>query len=285
MTTIDMNNRKTGNVPSETDMLRERFLAGETTREDEARLYALLDRPGATAEELTLMSIIRPSLSDGYDTEAWLTEDESQTYYEIVAGRKRRWRTMTGWAAAAVVAGIVFLTGLHIGRNDNIMDNTDNNIMTARVTATAQSPTVAAPTPADGTASSQEKTEQTTDWQQPATGPQPATGQHRNNGPTSTAGQETQLMAQASAPSSTVDAQKTAVAAHETAGMTATDSMTMLIERMERDLDNLSDSVYLAHVEQIIRTDERFQKLIGKILINNMNRQNTPEEAYNINNK
>lgn len=92
-------------------------------------------------------------------------------------------------------------------------------------------------------------------------------------------------MAQAAAPSSTADAQKTAVAAHETAGMTATDSMTMLIERMERDLDNLSDSVYLAHVEQIIRTDERFQKLIGKILINNMNRQNTPEEAYNINNK
>ena len=274
-----MNNRKTGNVPSEADMLRERFLAGETTREDEARLYALLDRPGATAEELTLMSIIRPSLSDGYDTEAWLTEDESQTYYEIVAGRKRRWRTMTGWAAAAVVAGIVFLTGLHIGRNDNIMDNTDNNIMTARVTATAQSPTVAAPTPADGTASSQEKTERTT------AGQTTTTGRQLTDDPTTTAGQETQLMAQAAAPSSTVDAQKTAVAAHETAGMTATDSMTMLIERMERDLDNLSDSVYLAHVEQIIRTDERFQKLIGKILINNMNRQNTPEEAYNINNK
>lgn len=278
MTTIDMNNRKTGNVPSEADMLRERFLAGETTREDEARLYALLDRPGATAEELALMSIIRPP-SDCYDTEAWLTEDESQTYYEIVAGRKRRWRTMTGWAAAAVVAGIVFLTGLHIGRNDTIVDNTDNNIMTARVTATVQSPTVAAPTPADGTASSQEKTEQTT------AGQTTATGRQLTDGPTSTAGQETQLMAQAAAPSSTVDAQKTAVAAHETAGMTATDSMTMLIERMERDLDNLSDSVYLAHVEQIIRTDERFQKLIGKILINNMNRQNTPEEAYNINNK
>ncbi len=278
MTTIDMNNRKTGNVPSEADMLRERFLAGETTREDEARLYALLDRPGATAEELALMSIIRPP-SDSYDTEAWLTEDESQTYYEIVAGRKRRWRAMTGWAAAAVVAGIVFLTGLHIGRNDNIVDNTDNNIMTAHVTATVQSPAVAAPTPADGTSSSQEKTEQTT------AGQTTATGRQLTDGPTSTAGQETQLMAQAAAPSSTVDAQKTAVAAHEAAGMTAADSMAMLIERMERDLDNLSDSVYLAHVEQIIRTDERFQKLIGKILINNMNRQNTPEEAYNINNK
>lgn len=278
MTTIDMNNRKTGNVPSEADMLRERFLAGETTREDEARLYALLDRPGATAEELALMSIIRPP-SDSYDTEAWLTEDESQTYYEIVAGRKRRWRTMTGWAAAAVVAGIVFLTGLHIGRNDNIVDNTDNNIMTAHVTATVQSPAVAAPTPADSPAPSQEKTERTTDGLQPTTEQLPTTG------PTATAGQAAQLLAQATETSSIADAQKTAAAAHETAGMTAADSMTMLIERMERDLDNLSDSVYLAHVEQIIRTDERFQKLIGKILINNMNRQNTPEEAYNINNK
>ena len=278
MTTIDMNNRKTGNVPSEADILRERFLAGETTREDEARLYALLDRPGATAEELALMSIIRPP-SDSYDTEAWLTEDESQTYYEIVAGRKRRWRTMTGWAAAAVVAGIVFLTGLHIGRNDNIVDNTDNNIMTAHVTATAQSPTVAAPTPAEGTVPSQGTTERPTDGLQPTTEQLPTTG------PTATAGQAAQLLAQATETSSTADAQKTAAAAHETAGMTAADSMTMLIERMERDLDNLSDSVYLAHVEQIIRTDERFQKLIGKILINNMNRQNTPEEAYNINNK
>lgn len=278
MTTIDMNNRKTGNVPSEADMLRERFLAGETTREDEARLYALLDRPGATAEELALMSIIRPP-SDSYDTEAWLTEDESQTYYEIVAGRKRRWRTMTGWAAAAVVAGIVFLTGLHIGRNDTIVDNTDNNIMKARVTATAQSPAVAAPTPAEGTVPSQGTTERPTDGLQPTTEQLPTTG------PTATAGQAAQLLAQATETSSIADAQKTAAAAHETAGMTAADSMTMLIERMERDLDNLSDSVYLAHVEQIIRTDERFQKLIGKILINNMNRQNTPEEAYNINNK
>lgn len=278
MTTIDMNNRKTGNVPSEADMLRERFLAGETTREDEARLYALLDRPGATAEELALMSIIRPP-SDSYDTEAWLTEDESQTYYEIVAGRKRRWRTMTGWAAAAVVAGIVFLTGLHIGRNDTIVDNTDNNIMKARVTATAQSPAVVAPTPAEGTVPSQGTTERPTDGLQPTTEQLPTTG------PKATAGQAAQLLAQATETSSIADAQKTAAAAHETAGMTAADSMTMLIERMERDLDNLSDSVYLAHVEQIIRTDERFQKLIGKILINNMNRQNTPEEAYNINNK
>lgn len=277
MTTIDMNNRKTGNVPSEADMLRERFLAGETTREDEARLYALLDRPGATAEELALMSIIRPP-SDSYDTEAWLTEDESQTYYEIVADRKRRWRTMTGWAAAAVVAGIVFLTGLHIGRNDTIVDNTDNNIMTARVTATVQSPAVAAPTPAEGTASSQGTTER------PTAGQPTTTERQLTDGPTSTAGQETQLMAQAAAPSSTTATHENA-AVQETTGMTAADSMTMLIERMERDLDNLSDSVYLAHVEQIIRTDERFQKLIGKILINNMNRQNTPEEAYNINNK
>lgn len=278
MTTIDMNNRKTGNVPSEAAMLRERFLAGETTREDEARLYALLDRPGATAEELALMSIIRPP-SDSYDTEAWLTEDESQTYYEVVAGRKCRWRTIRGWAAAAVVAGIVFLTGLHIGRNDTIVDNTNNNIMTAHVTATAQSPAVAAPTPADGQTPSQGKTERTTDRQQPTTGQMLATGLHRTTGPKATTGHAAQLMAQAT------DAQKTAVAVHEAAGMTAADSMAMLIERMERDLDNLSDSVYLAHVEQIIRTDERFQKLIGKILINNMNRQNAPEEAYNINNK
>lgn len=278
MTTIDTNNRKTGNVPSEADMLRERFLAGETTREDEARLYALLDRPGATAEELALISIIRPP-SDSYDTETWLTEDESQTYYEIVAGRKHRWRTIRGWSAAAVVAGIVFLTGLHIGRNDTIVDNTDNNIMTAHVTATAQSPAVAAPTPADGPTTHHVQTER------PASGQQPTTEQLPTTGPTATAGQAAQLLAQATETSSTADAQKTAVAAHETAGMTAADSMTMLIERMERDLDNLSDSVYLAHVEQIIRTDERFQKLIGKILINNMNRQNTPEEAYNINNK
>ncbi len=271
-----MNKRKTGNVPSEADMLRERFLAGETTREDEARLYALLDRPEATAEDLALMSIIRLP-SAGYDTEAWLTEDESQTYYEIVAGRKRRWRTMTGWAAAAVVIVGVFLTGLHIGRNDTIVDNTNNNIMTAHVAATGPLPAVAAPTPADGSAQRHVQTERPVSGQQQTKEQLPTTRQHRTTGPTATAGHEPQLMAQADAPNT--------AAVQETAGMTAADSMAMMIERMERDLDNLSDSVYLAHVEQIIRTDERFQKLIGKILINNMNRQNTPEEAYNINNK
>ena len=283
MTTIDMNKRKTGNVPSEADMLRERFLAGETTREDEARLYALLDRPEATAEDLALMSIIRfPSA--GYDTEAWLTEDESQTYYEIVAGRKRRWRTMTGWAAAAVVIVGVFLTGLHIGRNDTIVDNTNNNIMTAHVAATGPLPAVAAPTPADGPATHHGQTERPTAGQQQPAGQLPTTEHHRPTGPTAATGQEPRLLAQATEPTSTAATHESA-AVRETAGMTAADSMAMMIERMERDLDNLSDSVYLAHVEQIIRTDERFQKLIGKILINNMNRQNTPEEAYNINNK
>ena len=63
--------------------------------------------------------------------------------------------------------------------------------------------------------------------------------------------------------------------------MTAADCMTIVVERMERDLDNLSDSVYLAHVEQIIKADARFQKLMNKIIINNITRQDKPTEAYN----
>ncbi len=66
-----------------------------------------------------------------------------------------------------------------------------------------------------------------------------------------------------------------------TSNQASADSMTILVERMERDLDNLSDSVYLAHVEQIIKADARFQKLMNKIIINNITRQDKPTEAYN----
>ncbi len=56
------------------ELLTNRFLAGETTMEEERRLYDLLKGDGVTAEQKMLRDIIRPA-ADEPDTDAWLMED------------------------------------------------------------------------------------------------------------------------------------------------------------------------------------------------------------------
>ncbi len=241
---------------AEQQRLTERFLAGETTVGEEHRLCELLKNAAVTDEERALLGILPPP-ADGNDIEAWLSEDETATYDAIVRHRRRRLLTAR-WVAAAVFIALVFVTGMFLGRNTTYTDTTENNPLTA-LNATPPAPDT---TPLTPTAT-------------PLI-PPPTTPRHTS--------------AQAATPPATANnATKTGKATAATtataAGMTAADSMTILVERMERDLDNLSDSVYLAHVEQIIKADERFQKLMNKILINNITRQDRPAEAHNTDNQ
>lgn len=236
---------------AELQRLTERFLAGETTVGEEHRLRELLDSTANTDVERALLGILPPP-ADGNDIEAWLSEDETATYDAIVRHRRRRLLTAR-WAAAAVFVALVFVTGMFLGRNTTYTDTKENNPLTTLNTT---------PPATD-----------TTPLTPPATPlmPPPATPRHTS--------------AQAATPPATAnnatETRKDPAATTATAaGITAADSMTILVERMERDLDNLSDSVYLAHVEQIIKADERFQKLMNKILINNITRQDRPAEAH-----
>lgn len=98
---------------SEKEILKKRFLDGETTLDDERRLRALLD--GAEDdEERALRMILGNPLAGGTcsdeDFEAWIAEDFSEEYDAIVAGRRRQTMTrVAAWIAAAVIGrGCVF---------------------------------------------------------------------------------------------------------------------------------------------------------------------------------
>lgn len=241
---------------AEQQRLTERFLAGETTVGEEHRLYELLKNAAATDEERALLGILPPP-ADGNDIEAWLSEDETATYDAIVRHRRRRLLTAR-WAAAAVFIALVFVTGMFLGRNSTYTDTKENAPLTA-LNATPPAPATTPLTPP------------ATPLMPPPTTPRQTSAQATT--PPATANNATETRKDPAATTATA------------AGMTAADSMTILVERMERDLDNLSDSVYLAHVEQIIKADERFQKLMNKILINNITRQDRPAEAHNTDNQ
>lgn len=52
----------------------------------------------------------------------------------------------------------------------------------------------------------------------------------------------------------------------------AADSLQIYIARLEKELDNVGDSDYTTQAEQIIKADERLQRLVQRIMIGEINR-------------
>ena len=98
---------------SEKEILKKRFLDGETTLDDEWRLRTLLDSAEDDGERALRMIVGTPSAGGPYgaeDFEAWIAEDCSAEYDAIVAGRRRQTMTrVAAWIAVAVIVGVVFL--------------------------------------------------------------------------------------------------------------------------------------------------------------------------------
>jgi hypothetical protein len=61
------------------------------------------------------------------------------------------------------------------------------------------------------------------------------------------------------------------------------DSLQYYIARLEHELENVSDSTYTAKAEQVIRADARLQKLVQRIMIGELTKDDVQEEAMNIN--
>ena len=61
------------------------------------------------------------------------------------------------------------------------------------------------------------------------------------------------------------------------------DSLQYYIARLEHELENVADSTYTAKAEQVIRADARLQKLVQRIMIGELTKDNVPAEALNTN--
>lgn len=225
----------------EKEILKKRFLDGETTLDDERRLRTLLD--GAEDEEERVLRMILGNPSAGgtcsdEDFEAWIAEDCSEEYDAIVAGRRRQtMKKVAAWIAAAVIVGAVFLgTLMHW---DSRQEGNGKEQQLAELSASR--------------AVNGKKSESS--FGSPA---------------------ET-VMAQGAAKPAALrgnkkEARKTHATVKETMDAEKDAAMIDRVRQVEQMLNEIGDSVYLAHVEEMIESNGELQRLADYITKNDAGR-------------
>ena len=104
--------------------LAQRFLDGLTTTEEERRLHELLRQDDAPDELRALLPMLeKPNL--GHYADLWLTEDETETYRDIVRQRKLRKALRWATAAAAMAVVAIMLTGKPGNGHEKVFTHTD----------------------------------------------------------------------------------------------------------------------------------------------------------------
>ena len=233
---------------SEKEILKKRFLDGETTLDDERRLRALLD--GAEDDEERALRMILGNPSAGgtcgdEDLEAWIAEDCSEEYDAIVVGRRRQTMTrVAAWLAAAVIVGAVFLgTLMHW---DSYPKGDGKGQQPAELAASKA---------VNGKKSESSFGSSKSSFGSPA---------------------ET-VMAQGAAKPAALrgnkkEARKTCATVKETMDAEKDAAMIDRMKYVEQMLNEIGDSVYLAHVEEMIESNGELQRLAEYITRNDAGR-------------
>lgn len=225
---------------SEKEILKKRFLDGETTLDDERRLRTLLDGAEDDGERTLRMILGNPSAGKecgDEDFEAWIAEDCSEEYDAIVAGRRRQTMTrVAAWLAAAVIVGAVFLGTVMRWDSDPKGDGK------------GQQPTELSASKAVNGKKSESS------FGSPA---------------------ET-VIAQAAKPAALrggkKEARKTRTTVKKTMDAEKDAAMIDRVRQVEQMLNEIGDSVYLAHVEEMIESNDDLQRLADYITKNDAGR-------------
>ncbi len=61
------------------------------------------------------------------------------------------------------------------------------------------------------------------------------------------------------------------------------DSLQYYIVRLEKELENVNESTYAVKAEEVLRADARLQKLVQRIMMGELTKDNVPAEALNTN--
>lgn len=62
-----------------------------------------------------------------------------------------------------------------------------------------------------------------------------------------------------------------------------TDSLQYYIARLEKELENVNESTYTAKAEEVLRADARLQRLVQRIMMGELTKDDMPAEALNTN--
>ena len=77
--------------------------------------------------------------------------------------------------------------------------------------------------------------------------------------------------------------QKAKVKAVKRRQTSVTDSLNYYIARLEKELENVNESTYTTKADEVLRADARLQKLVQRIMIGELTKDNMPAEALNTN--
>ena len=244
------------------ERLMERFWAGETSLEEERRLRQMLGsgsgNAGAEGEKLRRNAArIMLDAERDHSGEAWLYEDETGIYTRIVA-RRRRTRVVR-WLSAAAVAAVL--------------------VVFAHSIAPYGQRQTARPLQA-GTAAGRPETEGGGRCRQVGgslnvggTPMKPAKNAHKDidgaQALTTRTSGNAGVERKAYVPMKPAKKAGTAelASADAAAAQGQTDSLEYFLAGLEKELERIGDSVYTAHIEDMIRTDDRLQRIINRNLM------------------
>ena len=64
----------------------------------------------------------------------------------------------------------------------------------------------------------------------------------------------------------------------------ATDSLDYYINKIERELAQVDDSLYIERIHRVMHADERLQRIVNNFILNELHKDAKSSEANNINN-
>ena len=74
------------------------------------------------------------------------------------------------------------------------------------------------------------------------------------------------------------------VARHSTPAASSADSLDYYIAKIERELAQVDDSLYIERIHRVMHADERLQRIVNNYILNELHKDAKSSEANNINN-
>ena len=65
-------------------------------------------------------------------------------------------------------------------------------------------------------------------------------------------------------------------------GISATDSLDYYIDKIERELAQVDESLYIERMNKVIRADERLQRMVSSYIMHNLDKDGRPQTADNM---
>lgn len=225
---------------NERELLINKFLAGETTIEEEQILARLIEGEAEYENLQPLLYLLKSKKHSDEELEKWLTEDYSDEYFRIVANRRRT--IVRRWLAAASVLLIVGIGALlWFGSEDKAND---------AVVAVSDSRGGSAYPPAA------EVIEESTDLlsNRNAVMPQQKVESENKTIALSSRGESAnRLVKNADAPSTTLSEEQ----------------MAPVLAKLRKRGEEIDDSVDRAHIRDYIMNDEKLYNMGQRILCEN----------------